>query len=560
MRRNWGKKRLRVEVDPDEILIDTQNLSELDVDRFEGRLERPLSRRSMGIAAAVLLLGGVVLLGRAGGLQILDGVAYAKQAEDNQLAEQIIFADRGIISDRAGRPLAWNSRPSATSTEFAERVYAQYRGIGHVLGYVKPPAKDSSGYYYRNEYVGLDGAELAYDATLKGVNGVTLTETDARGKVVSSSATQAPQNGAPLTLSIDAGVSQMLYDSLARHAQDAGATGAAGVIIDVRTGELLALVSYPEYSPETVVAGEKTAIAAYNSDKRLPFLNRATDGLYAPGSIVKPVVAAAALQEGVITPQTQIVSTGQISVPNPYDPEHPSIFKDWRVNGLMTVRDAIAVSSDVFFYEVGGGFQSQAGLGIARLDQYFKRFGIGQDAGLAGFSEKAGTIPSPEWKAATFPQDPTWRIGDTYHTAIGQYGTQLTPLQAARMIAVVANGGRLMTPTLVASSSPQGSDVGVDPADLAISREGMRQGVTQGIATAVNFPFVHVAAKTGTAQVGLHNEAQNAWMVGFWPYESPHYAFAVVLEHMPAGTPIGGSIVMSDFLTALNAGAPQYLQ
>src|SRR5689334_21757966 len=127
--RKLGKKHTRVEVEPDEILIDTQNLAELDDERFEGRLERPLSRRSMAIPAAVLALCGLVLLGRDGGLQILDGVAYAKQAQDNQLAEQVISADRGVISDRQGRPLAWNARESATSTEFAARVYAQYRGI-----------------------------------------------------------------------------------------------------------------------------------------------------------------------------------------------------------------------------------------------------------------------------------------------------------------------------------------------------------------------------------------------------------------------------------------------
>ncbi len=559
MRSLWGKKRRRVQVDPDEILIDSANLSELDVERFEGRLERPLGERSLIVSGVILSLVALFLFGRAGDLQVLNGVAYAKQARDNQLEQRVLFADRGIIVDREGRELAWNERADATSTnEFATRVYAAYRGLGHVVGYVKPPAKDSSGFYYRDAFLGVDGAECAFDATLRGSNGVTLTETDARGKVVSSAATQAPLNGQKLVLSVDAVVTQVLYDSLKKHANDANATGAAGVIMDVRTGELLALTSYPEYAPGIMVGGDKTAIAAYNQDPRMPFLNRATDGLYAPGSIVKPVMAAAALQEGVITPGTTILSTGSISVPNAYDPEHPSIFRDWRINGLMTVRDAIAVSSDVFFYEVGGGFQSQQGIGIAKIDQYLRMFGIGQDAGLKGFSEKTGTIPSPEWKAANFNGDP-WRLGDTYHTAIGQYGTQLTPLQAARMIAGVASG-KLFAPTLQASSTAQFSAINVTPANLEISREGMRQGVTAGIATAVNFPFVHVAAKTGTAQVGLHNEKQNAWMVGFWPYENPHYAYAVVLEHMPANTPIGGSIVMSDFFNTINTEAPEYLQ
>jgi len=366
--------------------------------------------------------------------------------------------------------------------------------------------------------------------------------------------------GQQLTLSIDANVTQGLYDVLATRATEAGAQGAAGVIINVHTGELLALTSYPEYDSEAMVSGDTQKINQYNKDPYLPFLDRATDGLYAPGSIVKPVVATAGLTEGVITAQTQIVSTGQISLPNPYDPSHPSIFKDWRVNGLMTVRDAIAVSSDVFFYEVGGGFQSQPGLGISKLDQYFKLFGFGQDPGLKGFVSAAGNIPTPQWKAQVFPNDPTWRIGDTYHTAIGQYGMQVSPLQAVREAAAIANGGTLMTPTLIASSTPQGQKLPVSDSVLTIVREGMRQGVTQGIAQGINFGFVHPAAKTGTAQVGTHNQWQNAWMIGFWPYEDPKYAYAVVLEKLPAGTLVGGAAVMADFFQWMDAHAPQYLQ
>lgn len=559
LRRRLSKRYTQVEVDPDEILIDTQNLSALDLERFEGRLERPLGRGALWSAGLALSALALLLLGRAGGLQIVAGTAYAERAAKNQLKQTVLFAERGAILDRQGRELAYNE-PASIDEDFAARAYASYRGSAHVLGYVKPPAKDSAGFYYRDTFVGVDGAEQAYDGILRGQNGLTLTETDARGKVVSSSAVRFPVQGSTLRLSLDAVVGGVLYDALAGRAQSAHATGAAGVVMDVRTGELLALVSYPEYSSEALAEGNKEAISNYNADKRLPFLNRATDGLYAPGSIVKPVVAAAALQEGVITPETRIVSTGSISVPNPYDPERPSVFKDWRVNGVMTVRDAIAVSSDVFFYEVGGGFQGQPGIGIAKLDQYFRMFGLGSDAGLAGFSSKAGTIPTPEWKAENFPDDPTWRVGNTYHTAIGQYGTQMTPLQAARMIAAVANGGELLTPTLLASSTAQSTRIAINAGDLQIAREGMRQGVTSGIATAIYFPFVQVAAKTGTAQIGLHNEYQNAWMVGFWPYENPHWAYAVVMERLPAGTTIGGSAVMADFFTSLQDLAPEYLQ
>jgi penicillin-binding protein 2 len=559
MRWRRFRKRRQIEIAPDEILLDSENLPDFDRDRFEGRLERPLSRRSLSAAGTVAVLVVAAMFVRAGQLQLVQGAEYAEQAEENQLAETVLFADRGEIVDRNGVSLAYNERTSVAD-DFATRVYAAYRGIAHVVGYVRSPQKDSSGFYYRNSYEGVDGAEENFNQALAGVNGLKLTETDARGKVVSEATTRPPQTGQRLVLSIDANVSEGLYSALATRAVQANAQGAAGVIMDVRTGELLSLVSYPEFSPEAMVSGDKAAIAAYNSDKRLPFLDRAVDGLYAPGSIIKPVMAAAALQEGVITERTLITSTGQLTLPNPYDPSKPTIFKDWRVNGTMTVRDAIAVSSDVFFYEVGGGFQNQKGIGISNIAKYFKLFGYGSDAGLDGFSSKMGTVPTPEWKAATFPNDPTWRVGNTYHTAIGQYGMQVTPLQAVREASAVANGGTLLKPTLLASSTPQGTKIPIDAYNLQVAREGMRQGVTKGIATAINFSFVQPAAKTGTAEVGVHKEYQNAWMIGFWPYDNPKYAFAVVMEKLPAGTMVGGAAVMSDFFIWMRDNAPQYLE
>ena len=555
----WGRKTYRkAEIHPDEILLDAQTPAEFDTDQFEGRIERPLSRRSFVAAGGIVGLIVLGLLLRTGDLQVMQGVAYAKQARENQLEQKTIFADRGLLEDRTGRLLAWNDRANITD-DFAKRMYATYRGIAHTVGYVKPPAKDSAGFYYRDAFMGVDGAEKAFDTALAGQNGLTLTETDARGKVVSEAAVRPPAAGEKVVLSIDARVTEGLYDALAARASAARAVGGAGVIIDVHTGELLALASYPEYSPAVMLGGEREAIAAYNNDKRLPFLNRATDGLYAPGSIVKPMMAAAAINEGVIDEYKQILSTGQLVLPNPYNPEKPSIFKDWRVNGWTDARRAIAVSSDVYFYQIGGGFEGQQGLGISRIDEYLRRFGFGADAGLSGFSTAEGTIPTPEWKAEHFPDDPAWRVGNTYHTSIGQYGTEITPLQAARMTAALANGGVLLKPQLIASSSPQGTPIDIGAHALQVAREGMRMGVTEGIAGAVNLPFVGVAAKTGTAQVGVRNEYQNAWMVGFWPYENPRYAYAVVLERMPAGTQIGGSAVMSDFFYFLNANAPEYL-
>jgi penicillin-binding protein 2 len=558
--RRWGKKHKRkVEIHPDEILLDSSNIPEFNTDQMEGRMERPLGRGSFIAAGSILAFLFVGLVFRAGDLQIAHGATFATQALDNQLTETPIFADRGIITDRNGTPLAWNDRSSPTD-DFAQREYSTFQGLAHAVGYVKPPAKDSAGNYYRDFSIGMDGAERAYDSTLAGQNGLKLTETDAHGNVVSQAQVDPPVAGKTLTLSIDADVTQGLYEALAATVQKAHFLGGAGVVMDVHTGELLALTSYPEYSSQAMTDGNTAAINSYDNNPLQPFLNRATDGLYAPGSIVKPIVATAGLTEGVITPSTQIVSTGSISVPNPYDPAHPSIFKDWRVNGLMTVRDAIAVSSDVFFYEVGGGYPGQPGLGITKLDQYFTMFGFGTSAGLPGYVNAAGNVPTPAWKAQNFPDDPTWRLGDTYHTAIGQYGVQVTPLQAVREAAAVANGGFLLAPSIIASTTPQGTQLPVSTAALEVVREGMRQGVTTGISQAINLSFVTPAGKTGTAQVGVHNESENAWMIAFWPYENPKYAIAVVMEKAPSGTITGGPAVVSAFFKYLEANDPQYLQ
>jgi penicillin-binding protein 2 len=354
-------------------------------------------------------------------------------------------------------------------------------------------------------------------------------------------------------------VTQGLYDAIAARADASGFQGGSGVVMDIETGEIVALTSYPEFSLQKLSDGDTESLKLLVANKRQPFLNRAVNGLYAPGSIVKPFMGVAALTEGVIDEYKQILSTGSISLPNPYDPSKPSVFKDWRPQGLVDLRHAIAVSSDVYFYEVGGGFQSQPGLGIERIDKYLRLFGFGAPAGLIGFDEPAGTIPTPDWKLATFKGDP-WRIGDTYHTAIGQYGVQVTPLQAARAVAALANGGRLMTPTLFASSTPEAVNLNIPQHNLDVAKEGMRLGVVEGIAGAVKLPSVAVAAKTGTAQVGVHNEFINSWLVGFFPYEHPRYAFAIVLERGPAATLVGAPATGGDFFRWMEANTPEYLQ
>jgi penicillin-binding protein 2 len=279
-------------------------------------------------------------------------------------------------------------------------------------------------------------------------------------------------------------------------------------------------------------------------------------GVYVPGSIVKPLIASGALTDGVITPNTIINDPGSISIDDPYTPGKKYVYNGWRALGPVDVKKAIAWSSDIFFYTVGGGFKNQKGLGIDRLGYWYRAFGLGSTTGIDLSGEVEGLVPTPAWKRATFNEP--WYLGDTYFTAIGQYAMQVTPLQMVRAIAAVANNGKLYTPTLLAEKTPLFTTVPVAPKEFIVVRDGMRQTVTSGLATTLNLPYVSVAAKTGTAQTGTHNQYENSWVVGFFPYENPRYAFAIVLERGPPNAN-GAIAVMHTFFDSLHTEGSPYL-
>ena len=559
------------DIAPDEIFLDAHNSPRFNRDQFEGRIERPIGRSAIwlfGIGTAAFLL---LLTGRVFVLTVLDGVAYYEQSENNRLDNTILFAERGVIYDRNSVPLAWNelfetaSTTTATTTafeeDFARRVYMDESGLSHVLGFVSYPKKDSAGNYFQTDMEGIAGIEKEYDEILKGSAGRTIVEEDALGTVVSTSVIDQPEAGTPLYLSIDNRVQHELYERMKALAGDVGFHGGASAIIDVHTGQMLALVSFPEYDSNVMTEGEDNdLIATYQLDETKPFLNRAIGGLYTPGSIMKPFFAVGALEEKIIDPMKTIFSDGALRVPNPYDPEHPTIFKDWKAHGAVDMRQALAVSSNVYFMTIGGGFGDQEGLGIARLEEYARKFEIGELTGIDISGEVEGIIPSEKWKAKLFPDDP-WRLGDTYNTSIGQYGFQATPLQMARAAAMIANDGLLITPHLRMDSETGPTDrIGVSPESLQIVREGMRRSVMEGIAKALNVSYVNIAGKTGTAELGATKANVNSWIMGFWPYENPQYAFATVMEQGPATNLVGSAFVMRGLFDWMNQNAPEYFE
>src|SRR3989344_592470 len=349
------KKRFNPEIEPDEIFSDSLNIPGFNEDQFEGRLERPISKYAVILLGIFFLLAGSVFSWRAWALQIREGYGYAKLADENHLRSIPIIAERGVIYDRNRKELSWNVENEERN--FSARAYTSQKGLSHTVGYVSMPKLDQSGRFWQTESIGMDGVEKSYDTLLRGTNGVRIIETDARNEIVSENTVLPPVEGKNVKLTIDADVSEKFYETIEALAGEAGFRGGGGGVMGVRNGEILALTSFPEYSSEILVNGsDSKTIQSFINDKRTPFLNRAVSGLYAPGSTVKIFVAMGALAEGVIDPSKQILSTGSISIPNPYAPEKPSIFKDWKAHGWVDMRRALAVSSDVYFYTVGGGY------------------------------------------------------------------------------------------------------------------------------------------------------------------------------------------------------------
>ena len=554
--RLFKKKRRVYELAPDEIFLDSANLPDFNTDRLEGRLEKPVSGKNFAWLGTTLAVLFFVLVGQAVKLEVVKGDEYALQSEKNRLRPATIFAPRGAIMDRNGVLLVSNSVTEGSTTE---RTY-KTPGFAHLLGYVSYPKKDKSGHYYDTDITGLAGVEAAFNDRLAGKNGTILVEEDAHGETKSEGTVDPPVKGENVTLSIDARAQRAFYNSISSLSDRIPFLGGSGILMNIQTGEVVALVSYPEYDPNVLASGGPSdVIARYATDTRQPYLDRAVSGLYTPGSIVKPLEASGALTDGTIVPETSVYSSGSISIPNPYDPKHPSVFRDWKALGLMDTRHAIAWSSDVFFYSVGGGFGNVKGLGIERLKYWFDTYGLTRPTGIELGHEATGFVPSPAWKQQKLGEP--WRIGDTYHTAIGQYAMQISPMEAARAIGAVANGGKLMTPTILANQSPRGESIAVSPSALQVVREGMRLGATEGTSVGLNdLSFVHIAGKTGTAQLGFHNELYNSWAVGFFPYEHPKYVYVVVMEKGPAGNLIGAIFATHQALSELHQTAPEYFE
>lgn len=427
--------------------------------------------------------------------------------------------------------------PGIILLKTAERKYIDGTVFSHIIGYegkirADELAERKDAGYTMTDSIGKQGIEKSYEKELRGVHGGELVEVDALGQVKKALGIIAPQKGSDLTLTIDAGLQREAYRVMERILGEAKLEKGALVALDPKTGAVRALVSFPGYDNNLFARGiSQKEYSALANDSRKPLFNRAIAGEYPPGSTIKPILAGAALAEGLITPETTIESRGGIQVGR-------SFFGDWKAHGLTDLRRAIAVSSDVYFYSIGGGYGGIQGLGIERMKAYEERFGWGKRTGIDLPGEQDGFLPTPTWKQERFGE--RWYIGDDYNSSIGQGYILATPLQIALAMAAVANGGTLPRPHVVESvqkgnskketltSEPLNNGI-LSPGILSVVREGMRETVTEGTAQSLQALPVAVAGKTGTAQFGADKKT-HGWFASFAPYDNPELVMIILVE------------------------------
>jgi penicillin-binding protein 2 len=448
------------------------------------------------------------------------------------------------------------------------RSYPEGPVAAHILGQTGRIGPQEINAYRRKGYqgdetVGKSGVEQQYEEFLTGTPGRAVVEVDAAGEPQGREylSSRAPVPGRNIQLSIDLPTQEALERGLADAAAVTGAKGAAGVAIDPRTGEVLALASYPTFNPEVFVKRKEKEIERINRDESFPLLDRAIAGVYPAGSTFKPITAAAAVGDGLLGVDEELESPATIEL-------HKQEFDNFelRSHGLITLPTALEVSSDTFFYQVADRlWQAQKEKErVYPLQEEAREFGFGRRSGIDLPSEDAANVPDPPWKRRAYAGSQytdfqrSWLAGDTIQLGIGQGFTQVTPIQMAVAYSAIANGGTIVTPTVGQSvRDPNGRTVQqlsagrptrqIEIAGLEQIRDGLylaANGVG-GTSTSVfaNLPDdAKVAGKTGTAEPGDGGE-DHSWFVGYAPFDDPTIVVAVVIERGGTGANAAAPVV-----------------
>ncbi len=528
------KKRQNIDFDASEAFIDNKNLPEFDVDKFEGVLEKPLSKNIFIFLLIFFVLVSLFFVSKVFVMQILHGEEAFLRTQNNFIKKAVVFSNRGVVFDRNGKELIWNTKQD--DEDFSKRKYIEQKGFAHILGFLSYPQKDKSNHFFEKEYVGKSGIEKYFNGILNGNLGYQILEVDSHGNIKSKNKQKEATSGKNIYLSIDFDTQNIMAQKLDEYIKKYHFVGGAGAMMDIRNGQILALVSLPEYDSNILVNGEKQKeINKYIIDKNKPFLNRATSGGFTPGSITKPFVAMEALKEKIINPNKKVFTNGKLIIPNKFHPSAPFIFRDYRNNGVLDMYSAIAKSSNIYFAMLGGGYKSQKAIGIVKLKKAFNDFSIGEKTEIQAMPENTGLVPDIEWKQKTFGQK--WTFGNTYQTTIGQYAFLTTPIQMLVATAAIANNGEVLRPKLL-KDEKKDLKRKLDFSDYAykVVKKAMRQTVLAGTTRSLNFPFLKMATKSGTAQRGVGLKYINSWTIGFFPYDKPKYAFVFLAENGPRKT------------------------
>lgn len=527
----------------------------------------------------LLFLGLMVLFGRLVDLQVIKGAYYRDLSEDNRIRRISITAPRGEIYARGGELLVANKEikkkiifdkdKGYSKTEFIEdampdeivseyvRDYKLGEAFAHISGVLGAAGIDEvqrvrsecidKGVIASDAYVGRLGIEEEYECILSGENGEKLVEVDAGGETVRILGEKEPVKGNEIRTNIDYRLQKELPNIFSTDAKGDKVDYSGAVVVSDIKGQILAIYSAPSYNPNSFIEGNSDKINRIFDDKSLPLFNRALRGVYQPGSVYKPLISIAALEEFAIDKDFKFEDTGQIEIKTPYG---DFTYRNWYltqyggVEGEIDLGRALARSTDTFFYKIGEH------LGIDSIVDWSRKFGLGSKTGIDLPGEEAGLMPSPEWKKSTKGEN--WFLGNTYHLSIGQGDMGVTPLQMNKAIASIANGGLICEPKIVGSGDCEDLEISNENIDIVI--DGMIQVCSEGGTGYTFFDSpIPVACKTGTAQTG-NNDSTHAWFTFFAPAsigdfkdKDPEIVVTVLVENGGEGSKVAGPIARDIF-------------